>query len=144
MLGFFGAVLGGGAVRRFGARVVLVGAVTLQSAILALVALSAGDAILPATAVAPVAMVASSAVMAFGFVALYGQFMNWSDPRQGGVDFTLFQCADASISMVAGTTAGFVAEHFGFGSFFALASMVSVATLPLIWRVSAMKANTYV
>jgi MFS transporter (putative signal transducer) len=144
MLGFFGAVLGGGAVRRFGARVVLVGAVTLQSAILALVALSAGDTILPAAAVAPVAMVASSAVMAFGFVALYGQFMNWSDPRQGGVDFTLFQCADASISMVAGTTAGFVAEHFGFGSFFALASMVSVATLPLIWRVSAMKAHTYV
>lgn len=144
ILGFSGALLGGGAVRRFGARAVLVGAVVLQSTILAVVALSAAGMLLSPAAVAPVAMVTSSAVMAFGFVALYGQFMNWSDPRQGGVDFTLFQSADAAISMVAGTAAGFVAEHFGFGSFFALASMVSLAALPLIWRVSAIKAHAYV
>ncbi|MEN9063577.1 MFS transporter [Ponticoccus litoralis] len=47
-LGFLGAMLGGGFVRRFGAQSVLVGAVALQSAILAIVALSAGDTILPA------------------------------------------------------------------------------------------------
>ncbi|QDC10788.1 MFS transporter [Oceanicola sp. D3] len=134
-LGFLGAMLGGGAVRRFGARRVLVGAVALQSAVLAVVALSADDALLPAAMVAPPAMVASAAVMAFGFVALYGQFMSWSDPRQGGVDFTLFQCMDAAISMAAGTAAGFIAEHLGYGVFFGLACALSLAALPMIWRV---------
>ncbi|MBU2959914.1 MFS transporter [Citreicella sp. C3M06] len=142
-LGFAGAIVGGATVRRFGARGALVGAIVLQSAILGLVALSAGDTILPTALVAPIAMVASAAVMAFGFVALYGQFMNWSDPRQGGVDFTLFQCADAAISMVSGTAAGFVAEHFGYGVFFALACAVSLATLPLIWRFAGQKAPTH-
>ena len=141
MLGFLGAMLGGGFVRRFGTRDVLVGAVALQSAILALVALSAGNTILPAAQVAPVAMVASAAVMAFGFVALYGQFMNWSDPQQGGVDFTLFQCMDAAVSMVAGTAAGFIAEHFGYGFFFALACAISIAVLPFICRVATLKAG---
>lgn len=139
-LGFLGALLGGGFVRRFGARSVLTGAVALQSAILLNVAISAGDAILPAAIVAPPAMVASAAVMAFGFVALYGQFMSWSDPRQGGVDFTLFQCMDAGISMLAGTAAGFLAEHLGYGVFFGLASALSLAALPMIWRVAGLRA----
>lgn len=143
-LGFLGAMLGGGFVRRFGAQSVLVGAVALQSAILAIVALSAGDTILPAALVAPPAMVASAAVMAFGFVALYGQFMVWSDPRQGGVDFTLFQCMDAGVSMVSGTAAGLLAEHFGYGFFFGLACALSLAALPMIWRVSGQKAVLHV
>ncbi|MBR9894484.1 MFS transporter [bacterium] len=142
-LGFLGAMLGGAFVRRFGARSVLVGAVALQSAILALVALSAGDVVLPAATVAPPAMVASAAVMAFGFVALYGQFMRWSDPRQGGVDFTLFQCMDAAISMVAGTAAGFLAEHLGYGVFFGLACALSLAALPMIWRVAGETARLH-
>ncbi len=140
-LGFLGAITGGGFVRRFGARAVLVGAVALQSMILLLVALSAGDAVLPAAQVAPVAMVASAAVMAFGFVALYGQFMAWSDPRQGGVDFTLFQCVDAAVSMVSGTAAGLFAEQFGYGTFFVLAAGLSCAALPFIWRIAARKAT---
>ncbi|SDY47019.1 MFS transporter, putative signal transducer [Citreimonas salinaria] len=82
-------------------------------------------------------MVASAAVMAFGFVALYGQFMNWSDPRQGGVDFTLFQCMDAVVSMVAGLAAGFVAERLGYGVFFGIAFALSLAVLPAIWRAAA-------
>ena len=84
-------------------------------------------------------MVSSAAVMAFGFVALYGQFMNWSDPRQGGVDFTLFQCMDAAVSMVSGMVAGVIAEHLGYGFFFGVASAVSLAALPLIWRVSGQR-----
>jgi MFS transporter (putative signal transducer) len=140
-LGFLGAIVGGATVRRFGTRAVLIGAVVLQSGLLALVALSAGDTIVPAATVAPVAMVASAAVMAFGFVALYGQFMNWSDPRQGGVDFTLFQCADAAISMVSGVAAGFIAEHFGYGVFFALACSVSLMSLPFIARIAAKKVT---
>ncbi|MFW2587017.1 MFS transporter [Sagittula sp. SSi028] len=143
-LGFAGAMAGGGFVRRYGTRAVLVGAVALQSLILALVALSAGDLVLPASTVAPVAMVSSAAVMAFGFVALYGQFMNWSDPRQGGVDFTLFQCMDAGVSMVAGTAAGVVAEHFGYGVFFAGACAVSIAVIPFLWHVASQKAPGHV
>ena len=40
--------------------------------------------------------------LAFGFVALYAQFMRWSDARQAGIDFTLFQCMDALVSMAGG------------------------------------------
>jgi MFS transporter (putative signal transducer) len=143
-LGCLGALAGGFCVRRFGTRRVLVTAVALQAALLALVALSAGAGPLPAARVAPVAMVASAAVMAFGFVALYGQFMAWSDPRQGGVDFTLFQCMDAAVSMVSGTAAGFLAEAMGYGPFFALAAALSVLALPVIWRSAATKAPAHV
>lgn len=139
--GFLGAMAGGGFVRRFGTRAVLVGAVALQSMILLLVALSAGDAVLSVAQVAPLATVASAAVMAFGFVALHGQFMTWSDPRQGGVDFTLFQYMDAAVSMVSGTAAGLLDEHLGYGTFFVLAAGVSCAALPFIWRIAARKAT---
>ena len=88
-LGLVGALGGGALVRRFSARPVLVGAVIAQALLLLVVALSAGAVWLQPATVAPVAMVLSAAVMALGFVALYGQFMSWSDPRQGGVDFTL-------------------------------------------------------
>lgn len=131
-LGLGGALSGGAMVRRFGSRRVLIGAVIAQSAILALVALSAGVGLLPVAGVAPIAMVSSAAVMSFGFVALYGQFMVWSDPRQGGVDFTLFQCMDAGISMVAGLVAGIVAEHFGYAIFFAISCALSLAAIPAI------------
>ncbi|EPX78333.1 hypothetical protein [Salipiger mucosus] len=131
-LGLAGALGGGGFVRRFGSRRVLVGAVIAQAAILGLVALSAGPGLLPVAGIAPLAMVTSTAVMAFGFVALYGQFMAWSDPRQGGVDFTLFQCMDAALSMLAGVAAGVVAEHFGYGTVFTIACMLALATIPAI------------
>ena len=70
--------------------------------------------------------------------------MVWSDPRQGGVDFTLFQCMDAGVSMVSGTAAGLLAEHFGYGFFFGLACALSLAALPMIWRVSGQKAVLHV
>jgi len=139
-LGFAGAMTGGAVVRRFGTRVVLAGAVALQALILGVVGLSAAGGVFAAATVAPIAMVSSAAVMAFGFVALYGQFMNWSDPRQGGVDFTLFQCMDAAVSMVSGMVAGVIAEHLGYGFFFGVACAVSLAALPLIWRVSGQRA----
>ncbi len=133
-LGLTGAIAGGGFVRRFGSRPVLVGAVLVQSALLALVALSAGTDLLTPAQAAPVAMIASSCVMAFGFVALYAQFMRWSDPRQAGIDFTLFQCMDAAVSMVAGLSAGALAERFGYAPFFAGAAVVALATIPAILR----------
>ncbi|MCA0994974.1 hypothetical protein [Alloyangia pacifica] len=108
-----------------------------QLGILAGLGLSAAQLLLPATTVAPVAMVASAAVMAFGFVALYGQFMRWSDPRQGGVDFTIFQCMDAAVSMVAGMLAGVIAEHVGYAAFFGMSCALSLAMLPAIWSATS-------
>jgi MFS transporter, putative signal transducer len=70
--------------------------------------------------------------MALGFVALYAQFMHWSDPRQGGVDFTLFQSMDALVSMAGGVAAGYAAQHLGYGVFFAGASLIALAALPAI------------
>jgi len=131
-LGLTGAIAGGGFVRLFGSRTVLASAVLVQSALLGLVALSAGTDFLEPAQAAPVAMVLSSCVMAFGFVALYAQFMRWSDPRQAGIDFTLFQCMDAAVSMFAGLAAGVLAERFGYAPFFAGAAVVALATIPAI------------
>ncbi|MFU1479213.1 hypothetical protein ACM25N_16440 [Roseovarius sp. C7] len=134
-LGLIGALSGGALVRAFGSQPILLGAVLVQSLLLALVALAAfgiGPHWLAPATIAPIALVISSAVMALGFVALYAQFMAWSDPRQGGVDFTLFQCADAGVSMIAGLTAGLVAERFGYGPFFAASALVALIALPLL------------
>jgi len=70
--------------------------------------------------------------MAFGFVALYAQFMRLSDPRQGGIDFTLFQSMDALVSMAGGVIAGYAAQHLGYAPFFAGACAIAVATVPLV------------
>ena len=123
-------------VRKLGSRPVLAGAVVIQAALLALVALSAATGIVETRLTAPLAIAGSAAMMALGFVALYALFMKWSDPRQAGVDFTLFQCMDAAVSMVAGTLAGIVAERFGYGIFFAIAAAIAVAALPVILRLS--------
>ena len=135
-LGLIGALFGGALVRKLGSRPVLAGAVVIQAALLALVALSAATGIIETRLTAPLAIAGSAAMMALGFVALYALFMKWSDPRQAGVDFTLFQCMDAAISMVAGTLAGIVAERFGYGIFFAIAAAIGVAALPVILRLS--------
>lgn len=133
-LGLIGAIAGGASVRRFGSRKVLVGSVAVQAVLLGIVAISAQTAAISVTLVAPVALIVSAAFMAFGFVALYAQFMRWSDPRQAGVDFTLFQCMDAAISMLGGVVAGMIAEAFGYGVFFTIACVVSLATIPALVR----------
>lgn len=39
----------------------------------------------------------------------------------GGVDFTLFQCTDAAIAILAGVIGGVVAQHFGYAACFLFA-----------------------
>jgi MFS transporter (putative signal transducer) len=70
--------------------------------------------------------------MALGFVALYAKFMELSDPRQAGVDFTLLQCADALVSMIGGVGSGWIAQHFGYGASFGAAAALTVLTLPVV------------
>lgn len=83
-----------------------------------------------------VAIASGSAIMALGFVALYAQFMRWSDPNQAGVDFTLFQCMDALVSMIAAVIAGYVAQYFGYGVFFAISAALAILAAPAIARVA--------
>ncbi|MGV0761238.1 MFS transporter [Tistrella mobilis] len=134
VLGFTGALAGGALVRGLGIGRVMILAVLLQALVLAGFAVQAATGLLPREAAMGLALAGASFVMPIGFVALYAQFMRWSDPRQAGVDFTLFQCMDASVSMLAGLTAGVVAQHLGYGVFFALAAALALGALPLIRR----------
>lgn len=128
-VGLAAALLGGALVRLWGTRPVLILALALQSAALFFFAtfdLAQGSKLL----LISVAMVSSSGVMALGFVALYAQFMHWSDPRQAGVDFTLFQCMDALISMASGVAAGYGAEWFGYSPLFGMAGALALIAIP--------------
>lgn len=117
----------------------MVGAVVLQAGALAFLAASDLLAPVPLPLLAAVAIASSSGILALGFVALYAQFMRWSDPRQGGVDFTLFQSMDALVSIAGGVVAGQIAGKLGYGFFFAAAAIIAVVTIPAIiatvgWR----------
>jgi MFS transporter (putative signal transducer) len=135
-IGVAAALAGGALVKSLGVRNILVLALLLQAA--ALFFFSAFDLAggFPKWVLIAIAVASSSGVMALGFVALYAQFMRWSDPRQAGVDFTLFQCMDALVSMAGGIIAGYVAEHFGYGIFFAGAGVMALLAVPAIAMVS--------
>ncbi len=132
IVGFAAAIAGGGLVRVFGARAMLVTALLLQAAALLLFAAHGSIVTIPRAVLVAVAVASSSGIMALGFVALYAQFMHWSDPRQGGVDFTLFQSMDALISMIGGVAAGYAAEYLGYGVFFGGAGVIALAAVPAI------------
>jgi MFS transporter (putative signal transducer) len=131
-LGMAGALIGGMLVRLFGAKAVLICALLPQAAALAFFASYAVQGGWPQWPLMTVSMISSSALMATGFVALYALFMGWSDAKQAGVDFTLFQCMDALVSIVSGMAAGYAAEFLGFGIFFATASAIALASVPLL------------
>src|SRR5690606_12538735 len=115
LLGTAAALAGGVCVRLWGTRPVLILALVLQAACLALFAAAGLTGTFPVVVLMGLAIASSSGLMGFGFVALYAQFMRWSDLRQAGVDFTLFQCMDALVSMVGGLAAGQFAHAFGYG-----------------------------
>ena len=59
--------------------------------------------------------------------------MALSSPLQAGVDFTLFQCTDAAIAILAGVVGGVVAQRFGYTACFLFAGLF---TLLASWIVS--------
>ncbi len=135
-VGFGLALAGGLLVRLWGIRAVLTLALVLQAVCLLLFAAAGTVTVFPQPVLVALAIASSSAVLPLGFVALYAQFMRWSDPRQAGVDFTLFQCMDALVSIAGGMIAGQVAHLFGYGLFFAFAAMLPLAAIPLVARLA--------
>ncbi|AXV17816.1 MFS transporter (plasmid) [Neorhizobium sp. SOG26] len=136
VIGSAAAIFGGACVRAWGTKPVLILALILQASLLSLLAVSRTTEALPVSVIMIIAIASSSGVMAFGFVALYAQFMRLSDPRQAGVDFTLFQCADAAVSIVGGVIAGQIAEALGYGIFFSAAAALALGAVPLIASVA--------
>jgi len=78
-------------------------------------------------------------LMACGLVASYSALMGLSSPKQAGVDFTLFQCADALIALVGGVLGGWLAGTWGYGTCFALAAVFAgTSTIGIAARTRAL------
>ncbi len=131
-VGLAAALAGGGLVRSCGVRKILTAALLLQALCFLFFAMHASEKSASVQLIT-VAILSSSGVVALGFVALYAQFMVWSDPRQAGVDFTLFQCMDALISMAGGVAAGYVAQYLGYGFFFSIVTALALVSIPAMW-----------
>jgi MFS transporter (putative signal transducer) len=135
--GVAGTFLGGLAVRLWGARTCVIIAAALQAG--ALLTLFAATIIVASPLwLLGAITIAKSAVMAFGFVSLYSLLMGFSSLRQAGVDFTLFQCADALVAGLAGFGSGIIAQRLGYPVCFGLAAAFGLAACfamsPLIRR----------
>lgn len=136
--GVAGTFLGALLVQVFGSGRAAVIAIVGQATVLAiLMGLSRFEG---ATLIMLVAIqVALTTAMAVGFVAIYALLMGASSLRQAGVDFTLFQCADAASSTVGGLSAGLIAHAIGYANVFALASgaafFAAFASLYLVRRI---------
>lgn len=128
-IGLAGALLGGALVRLFGTRAVIAGALVGQAALLAGLAYSDLGGAMPRAAMLAIAVGSSSGIMSIGFVALYAQFMDWSDSKQAGVDFTVFQCMDGIVSIVGGLAIGWIAERLGYASIFIGASIICLVVI---------------
>lgn len=71
------------------------------------------------------------------FVVLYTAMMGWASLRQAGVDFALFQCADAGMAAIAGLGGGVLAGSLGYDACFGLSAglaLVAWIGLPTILR----------
>lgn len=74
------------------------------------------------------------AILGCLWVALYSALMNLTSPLQAGVDFTVFQSADALLAMAGGVVGGWLAQHLGYGVCFGLASALTVVAAGVVWR----------
>lgn len=129
--GLSGAVLGGLMVRFApGWRAVWIG-VALKGCVLAALTLAAPVASLPVLIVLVGSMFA---VIGLLWVALYSALMGLTSPLQAGVDFTLFQSADALLAMAGGVSGGWLAQHLGYEVCFGLAAASTALAVWVIRR----------
>lgn len=127
--GLVGTLGGGLLIHYLGQWRALYCAFTLQAVVLLAVALCLW--LIPAGNALPVLMgltVVQFIVTACSMVCVYAVLMGLSSPLQAGIDFTLFQCADAGIAILGGTAGGLLAQYSGYsGSFFCAAGLTVVA-----------------
>lgn len=130
---FAGTLLAGLALQRFAVAYVLPAVLALLAATLAafFVVALAGEA--PRWLLG-VFLVGKAFAVGAIFVALYTAMMGWSSPLQAGVDFTLFQSADAMMAAIAGLAGGVIAQHLGYPVCFGLSVALAVcATCTMPW-----------
>jgi MFS transporter (putative signal transducer) len=131
-----GTLCAAAAVRRLGPLRPLVWALGIQASCLALISLLSQMGSVPPWLVAgPVVLLAGAT--AFGLVALYAELMAYTSPGQPGVDFTVFQCSDAGLALLAGPTSGAIATRFGYDGCFAIAScatLLAFISVPVLIR----------
>lgn len=80
-------------------------------------------------------LMTQSMVTAAAFVALYTAMMHWAAGPQAGVDFSLFQCTDTVIAMVAGLFSGWLVAITDYSTLFIVslgASLLGLAGLPCL------------
>jgi MFS transporter, putative signal transducer len=130
-LSLLAVVLMGFMVRRFGAETLLRPVLAVQALCFALFSVAAATGEV-ADVVLIALFLAKTAAIAGSFVVLYTAAMQWSSLRQAGVDFTLFQCADAAIAAVAGFGGGMAAEHAGYAACFGTAAALAIAAILLL------------
>ncbi|MBF9197997.1 MFS transporter [Microvirga terrestris] len=132
IVGFACALLGGACVRAWGSRPIMILASILQTAALSGLGFAAWSGNMPQLLLITLGLASSSGILAFGFVALYAKFMELSDLRQAGIDFTLLQCMDSLVSMIGGIGSGWITQHFGYGACFGTAAAFTILTLPVV------------
>jgi MFS transporter (putative signal transducer) len=130
--GLVGTAIGGSLVRLSGARASVFVAAGLQASSVTALAcaamLHADDRLL----LAGLALFQAGA-MAAGFVTLYSILMGLSSRLQAGVDFTLFQCADAVVAGFGGMFGGLLAQRLGYSGCFGLAAVAAIAATAAIF-----------
>lgn len=130
-LGVLGALGGGYLVRRHGPFSIMTRTLGAQiAAMLALAAIAYFQVTSPYVLLPTV--LASAVMFALGFVALYTELMGRASLDQAGVDFTLFQSADAIVSLIGWQLAATVGEALGYAACFVAAGVFGLAALALM------------
>lgn len=129
--GLTGAIAGGWLVRIVpGWRAVWIG-VGIKAGALAALAITSTSLALPLQMTLIGVIFAS---LGFVWVALYSALMGLTSPLQSGVDFTLFQSADALLAVAGGMAGGWLAQHLGYHACFSLAAASAVLASLVVWR----------
>lgn len=121
LAGVAGALLGGMLVRRWQARAALAATLVLQAVVLAALAWT------PQLPLQTAAVWLFSMALSSTFVASYTLLMHCAESPQPGVDFTLFQCADACMAVLLGILGGWLAQRAGYAFTFGLAALALAA-----------------
>jgi len=129
--GLTGAVLGGVLVRWTpGWRAVWI-ALILKAGVLLALTLAAPTASLT-TLIGLLCLM--FAVLGCVWVALYSALMGLTSPLQAGLDFTVFQSADALLATAGGVAGGWFAQHLGYHVCFGLAAALTAVAVVVVNR----------